>query len=287
MVHIHSQLCKPTMNPSMKNMNRSNLVHKAAISINNTAVTLLSKGFIRESMTTLKDSLHLMKMASQSREKYRLDHEEEEAYMAAIHHAQQCSSVMMMNMSDTASRGLHGSPDEVIVYLIIVKPIDSQTLAHELVEKKNGDFFHQVPMPIFIDPTDGLEDEDSTFDFESAIILYNYGLSHSLLANRSKDNQTIQNSLRQSSLRVFELAETIIDEMFDNCHDDSLIETCIQETLMFRILLTRSLIQSNLDLNQPAPADVHRNVLKQLLALVEQRHRFCPSANELRIAPTA
>lgn len=281
------------MNPPItSNKNHFNIVHKAAISINNTAVALLSKGYVRESMITLKDSLHLMKMASQSREKNpTIDRgdDEQEACTAALHRAQQCSSVMMMGIcnNNSSPMGVIGDSDALLFVMSAVRPVDSQTLPHELVEKKNSDFFQQVHMPVFIDPVEGLEDDDSTYDFESAMILYNYGLSHSLLANASHENQSIQLSLRQSSFRVFELAETIVDEMFDNCQDDGCVETCVQETLMFRILLTRSLIQISMDLNQSVSANTHEKVLSELLALVEQRHRFCPAANELRIAPTA
>jgi hypothetical protein len=42
-----------------------NLARKAAVSLNNSAVALISRGFLREAMETLKDLVTIMKLASE------------------------------------------------------------------------------------------------------------------------------------------------------------------------------------------------------------------------------
>jgi hypothetical protein len=250
---------------------RFNPVHKAAVSLNNTAVALLSKGFFREAMVTLKDSLHLMKMASQLEEKNLLSPEEEEMYLTSLHNAQRHSSVMMMSESNSA----------------MIKSVSSQTLAYALFETSD-DFFRQVPMPIFIEM---MQDDDTDmsagFDFECATILYNYGLSHSLLANASADNESTQFSLRHSALRCFQLAETILVKIDEQCDDDDMEYFEIQETMLLGALLMRSLVQVNDELNRAPSANAYRQALQKSLAFVQQQHRLCPVAHDHHAAPAA
>lgn len=84
---------------------------------------------------------------------------------AGLHRAQHYLSVIMRFIDEAGKRNAS------------VKPLWSQTIVHAIVEDE--DFSSKVPMPIVIEPREDHELEE-TFDFECALMLYNYGLSLSV-----------------------------------------------------------------------------------------------------------
>jgi hypothetical protein len=216
-------------------------------------------------------------MASQLEEKNRLSPAEEEMYLTALHRAQKHSSIVMMMSSSESNSAT-------------IKSVSSQTLAYALFEP-NDDFFRQVPMPIFIET---IQDDDRNMivelDLKCAIVLYNYGLSHSLLASASADNESTLFSLRHSALRCFQLAEAVFVKINEQRNDDEDKDSeyfDVQETMLLGLLLMRSLVQVNVELDRAPSADAYRQALNKSLAFVQQQHRLCPVAHDLHGAPAA
>lgn len=238
----------------------------AAVSINNIAVTLLSKGFAQEAMEILTNAVKLMKFVSGSPSTENEAVKNDIDWIKDLRQAQIYSSASMRSDRPTLHKRIN--------------PIWSQKPAHSLLH--NNDFFERIPIPIYIEQIT-MEDgnEMAILFFECAIILYNLGLSHSLLAEDSGIG-SVQCAVRESSLRIMEIAETVLANMYEHCHSSS---DYIQETILFNMLLMRGLIQNKLELNQPSGE--HCKVLSDLLTYLRHQQRLYPEANELKVASAA
>jgi hypothetical protein len=161
-----------------------------------------------------------------------------------------------------------------------IKPIWSQAHAYSCLQ--SSEFFDQVPMAIYIEQITMEEgNEKAVLFFECAIVLYNLGLSHSLLAEES-EGFSFQNAIRESSLHVLELAETVLANMYEHCLSSS---NYIHETILFNMLLMRGLIQNKQQLNRASCE--HCKVLSDLLSYLRQQRQLYPEANELSVASAA
>jgi hypothetical protein len=178
----------------------------------------------------------------------------------------------------------------------VVKPISSQT-HHAYTLLQDGVLSHHIPMPIIIDKTssvrDGEEEEkESTFDFECATILYNYGLLYSISSTiattTSRSSEINAMTARQSALRIQELASTVLSRIDERYHSQQQQSSCypMQERVLLGLLLTHGLIDSYKAMNRTPPKEYYM-ALSQLKDYLQQQHQFYPAAHELRIAPVA
>lgn len=251
--------------------------------MNNNAVALLSRGFVREAVDTIKDSIKLLKIASETRCKARDQHRgssieqlqnEEKILLAALQRAQQ-RMVTVTTAKDDSRRSSSNCQ-----FAASVRPLSNQSPPFALLN--NDLLFRHGPMPIIIDQLPKEEDEDDAFDLECAIVLYNYGVSHSLLAEWAiAVNHTPilcqVSCLRVSALCFFELSHSLLTQ---------LVKESLQfPAMLLGILLTRSLIQSCLDLGRSP--DKYRKEQDRLLVLVRCQHRLYHAATELKAAPAA
>jgi hypothetical protein len=261
-----------------KTMYRFDHFCKAAVSLNNNAVALLSRGFVREAMDTIKDAIKLLNIASEARCKTR-DCEypgfsverlqnEENIRLVALQRAQQRMATA------TAKDANHCQ------FVAHVYPLSNQIAPFALLQ--NDKFFQHGSMPIIIDQQPNEEDEDDAFDLECAIVLYNYGVSHSLLADWAIAVNYIPmvcqvQCLRVSALCFFELSHSLFTQLVK--------ETLQLPAMLLGMLLTRSLIPNCLELGRSP--DKYRKEQERLLVLVRHQHRLFPAATELRAAPAA
>jgi hypothetical protein len=252
---------------------------KAAVSLNNNAVALLSKGFVREAMDTIKDAIKLLNIASEARCKSR-DCEypgfsierlqnEENILLAALQRSQQRMATFTAKDANNHSQ-----------FVAHVYPLSNQIAPFALLQ--NDTFFRHGSMPIIIDQQPKEEDEDDAFDLECAIVLYNYGVSHSLMADwvLAMNYTPILCQvpcLRTSALCFFELSHSLFTQLVK--------ETLQLPAMLLGMLLTRSLIPSCLELGRSP--DKYRKEQERLLVLVRHQHRLFPAATELRAAPAA
>lgn len=161
-----------------------------------------------------------------------------------------------------------------------VFPLSNQTSPFVLLQ--NNELFRHGPMPIIIDQLPSEQDEEDAFDFECAIVLYNYGVSHGLLAewaialNYSPIVHQTQ-CLRASAMCFFELSHSLLTQIVK--------ESFHEPAMLLGMLLTRSLIQTSLDLGRSA--EKYRKEQDRLLVLVRHQHRLFPATAELCVAPAA
>jgi hypothetical protein len=239
-------------------------VRKAAISLNNSAVTLIMNGFPREGAATLKDAVHLLRIIShaQLQTRSQLTIGEANLVQAALHRAQHYVSETTIYINKSGEN--HA----------LVKPLWSQSIVYSIVVHK--DFSSEVPMPVVIEPRADHE-SDETFDFECAFILYNYGISLIVKAKNSRVG-LMQATMHQNALCIFELAETILAK-----HDALNIG---EEKLLLGVLLMRSLIQIYSELSRSPPKE-YIEMLDWMLTSIQLHYQLFPEASELRVAPAA
>jgi hypothetical protein len=204
-------------------MHRFNHCRKTAIALNNLAVVMLSRGWLNRARDTLQDSIQFMKLASDAREVNTT------GYVSSVYECQEAETLSIIAIHSAQERLSNGSDDDHDhdndnnrTSKYIVKPLSNQTFAYTLL--KNDDFFGLVPMPMFIDEM-ALDNKNDAFEFERSVILYNDGLSRTLLADDSEANMNnttsvqLQSSLlqQQSALEEFELAKSLLCKIHYGC----------------------------------------------------------------------
>jgi hypothetical protein len=243
---------------------------KASVSLNNSAVALLSKGLICEAMDTIKDAIKLLNVAS----------------CINVHNIG-CSPERMQRVEAFLDSSLHlalkrmslpAAADSKGQIVHLVKPLSNAAMAYTIF--KDTSLLPFDPMPIFIDliPVEEEGSEDDAFDIECAILLYNFGLAHRLLATTmtaTSESARIRNSLKQSSFCFLEMARTLLSK----------IDEFNQQAVFLHVLLTRALIQSCLDLGRSP--DEYRRVFTRLYAIARGKHEFFPLQYESRGAAAA
>lgn len=244
-------------------------VHKAAISLNNSGVNLIANGYPREGTATLKDAVHLLRMVSQvqAQSRSQLTIEEKGIMQAALHRTQ-CFTAA----TTTCTRG----KDD---HRSLVKPLWSQAIFNELVQNKN--FSSNIHLPIVIEPRD--YKLENTFDFDCAVMLYNYGLSMSVKAKYYCSKQ-VQAPLQENALRIYELAETILAKLDgQNCDQFTKLG---EEKMILGVLLMQSIIKIYSELSRTPPVEYYET-LNEILASIRLQYQLCPEANKFRSAPAA
>lgn len=150
-------------------------------------------------------------------------------------------------------------------------------------------------MPSFLSSSIQYQQNKMTMAHSNVIVLYNYGLSHNVLAAVNAapqqpheegepaatsirvSNSLIQTSMRMSAARILELSERLLSKIITECIFQP------SSTILLGMLLMRSLIRVFVDLDRPASK--YRTTLSRLVAMVQLQHRLFPAADEQCVAP--
>lgn len=249
---------------------------KAAIAINNNAVSLLGRGYFREALVTFKDSVQLMRSASLNVEG-QAHHPAAEAISA-----EDLRSVLdrtwkrAAQCKDTACHAaLEDGPD--------LQVVSSQHIPHTISPALTS-YTHgcasYVAFPMTIDPIDFEDFDDNDVDFHSGAILYNYGIAHECLAEGSVHNgdDSLKKLLQGKTYCIFQMANALLSELSRKV-GEATATSFPTKLLLLRILLTHALIQASAQLDLPLEYEEHSTNLQRLLYMMAFQESAIPMAD--------
>jgi hypothetical protein len=249
--------------------------YRAALVLNNQAVSLLTHGLFLESMQTWKDAMRLMDhvtraravalnmdtivpVSSSSSDGSLTDVE----IRQSLDRAQRFCTAMMMASSSTNTTATNPQPSSHAQQLYHIHPAWSRyssiTQTYELLEQSPRELFSPLYIDEFNTSSFG-QPETVNFDMHFMILLYNYGVAHhayaaylhhqvtsssssSAITRMETDNpQQSNNATRhyRIAMKVFQLAQQLVTKM-DYCMLHRYAD--LTELPLLRVLLARSMV---------------------------------------------
>lgn len=226
--------------------------YRAAIALNNMGVSLLERACYRQAMETLQDGIHVMK------EVFRPDRS-----------AAGSSSEVDFKLHQAAQRV--ASPVRMCTPWLNVS---LQTLSFDLSLSPVLNYLRESPsttcfLPIRIDlpPECGFGDfRLHEPDFESAIILYNFGVANLLLSKVASG--TVSEKLRGNAMSILNLASSVLSKRSSLC-DDTLEEASL---LQLGLMVFHTIIQVLVDAGDDLEASIVYERYDRLRDAVEALH---------------
>jgi hypothetical protein len=216
--------------------------YECAVALNNMGVSLLEKGAPRQAIATLNDAIIVMKGIS-------------------------CSGEGTANEVDTMlAKAAHRlSVPEQLYSACTVRVISQCDGNLELIQSLLLSS-SATDCPLYID-TFLFDPEDGRVDFESAMILYNFGVAHECLSKIAK-NAGAGPTLRENALQLFHLAHTVLANQIFSSNELSL-----HGRLSFvSALVLRSFGSILADQGRNFEAAQTHEHLKQLVAIMIQKN---------------
>jgi hypothetical protein len=252
--------------------------HKAAISLNNTAVALLSRGYCIEALDTFKDAVKLMRCAT----------------LGEDNQGNEISDNNVLLLLDQANkrRAACGKPchNHSMANWPLLQVITTQhnpAQVYEVLTTSALDPNFQVAFPMTIDPvgTSGMDD----VALEAGVVLYNYAIAHECLAASSvdatvsgQDHPTLFAVMARSrSHRLLQLAMAVLAKADGEANSNS-------QFLLVRMAIVHCLIHAAILLNLDHHEFNHYcHSMLCLLQAVDAQRRLLPHNAGLSVASAA
>jgi hypothetical protein len=240
--------------------------HKAAIALNNNAVTLLVRGCHHEALATFKDSMKLIKSASRDRTDP-VSHSTAEDIRLALHQARKRTTRCKNTTGPNAStNGL---------MLQVVSSQCNTASIYAALSSSRGDTLN-VAYPLTIDPIDFEDSDDDDIDFQSCVILFNYGIAYNCLAVTSDDS--VKTLLQEKSYHMFYMTSVVLSKLYQNVQADALTYAA-SRLLLLKTFLTHSLIQASIKLDSQFEYEEHCKTMEGLLRVMGVQQLILPLAD--------
>jgi hypothetical protein len=255
--------------------------HKAAIALNNAAVSLLARGLYQDAAVTLEDAVVLMGSAV-------VQAESPQATFASVTGQEIKGALDRVSLrtalyNDSAAAA-HSRLDSPGMYRPKLQVISSQlnpTRVYETLTSCTDAASVKVSFPITIEP---IEFERCTVDemnFESGIILYNYGIAYDCLASACleaathRDDLALHSRLQNKAYHYYQCAGMVLHKIDQDVYENAPI-AMTSPLLLLRTVMTHNLLNVAIQLNlQPEYAEFSYAMMI-LLHFVEAQHAFLP-----------
>jgi hypothetical protein len=229
--------------------------HRAAISLNNTGVTLLQRRCHRQGIATLRDAVVAMSSASR-----RILDQQEECPNDGVHSSTEtpCMNVMVQQAAKRLAKP-EPSVDRNTVSQYALQVLSGCENPSGLQEYPHHNLFTSTPTPTSTTPSptapstgfnnnrafllriEALNYEASTehnFDHQASIILQNFGVANRVMASLTNDLRS-KHDIHVVAMRVFTSSYSMLT---NNCESDDTME----ETELEHFFLTATSILQNL-----------------------------------------
>jgi hypothetical protein len=235
--------------------------HKAAIALNNTAVSLLARGRYSGSLATFKDAIKFMgNVTAPAEVRSAAEEITGEEIRLALYHAGKRTS--LGGISNSAGELKNGP-----VLKIVSSQCNTASIYAALTSCTHSTSRH-VAFPMTIDLIDfeGCEDEDS--DFHSGVILYNYGIASECLASTTTpSNNASVREIHVNAHRIFKMASALLTELYQNDWDNTPTYFA-SKLLLLKTFLTHGLIQTSIKLDLQSEYEEHCKTMDGLLRVM-------------------
>ena len=133
-----------------------------------------------------------------------------------------------------------------------------------------------VKFPVTIDPIDFEDCDEDDVDFQSGVILYNFGIAYDCLAATAEHNPgaSFKKLLQVKSYRIFQMTRSLLSKLSQNDGDDTPNFCTMTKHLLLKTLLTHNLIQASIQLDLQFESQEHRETMKDLLLFMEDQQRM-------------
>ena len=220
---------------------------RAAISLNNTAVTLMERGCVRQGLDTLQDAIFAMKESFHSLEEAELGRQTAASAFAPSSDERKCRTGQRLRrathrMANPEPFSLGGAQIHSLSFDVGLTPV---LTCLQRSPSLSGFFPIRIDLPMEWFTSTILSDPD----FESAIILYNFGIANLLLA-KAAPPCPYAGKCRATAVNVFQLASGILSARTQSC-DDGMEEA---DLLQLALLVFHSTIQALVEAGNDAEA---------------------------------
>jgi hypothetical protein len=247
---------------------------KAAISLNNAAVSLLVRGFAREAAETFEDAIRLIFVARKE----------------AIVPSTEC--VWRESIQETLNRSHRRSalaskmvvPNDTSLWPVL-QVISSQcnpARVYDTLTACNDTASLRVSFPMTIDLIDCDSCSQDDVNFEAGIILHNYGVAHDCAVASSlvctMDDVYLRETIQVEAYRIYLWAYSTIATVDQNqCTRCKSSSCCItSRLLLLQTALLHNMIHSSIMLNLQAENHVYCASMANLLHTVERQRAAMP-----------
>jgi hypothetical protein len=248
---------------------------KAAISLNNAAVSLLVRGYAREAAETFEDAIRLI-FASRK----------EEVTMASTECAWGESIQQALNRahrrSALASKSVVPNDTSQWPVLQVISSQSNPARVYDTLTACRDTASLRVSFPMTIDPIDCDSYSQDDVNFEAGIALYNYGVAHdcaiasSVVANL--DDAYLRETIQAEAYRIYQWAYSTIATVDQNqctrCKSSSCCTT--SRLLLLQTALFHNMIHASILLNLQAEYHVYCGSMANLLHTVERKQAAMP-----------
>jgi hypothetical protein len=277
---------------------RRNSSHKAAISLNNTAVSLLVRGRCSEALETFEDAVKVLDVASLQDS---FPHSEtsqlwSEQVRLTLERASKRSALcctippLCQNEASTtaATTNERGLPT-----LKVISSLCNPARIYETLTSCVDTASLHVAFPMTIDPVDIESCTSEHVSFEIGVVLHNYGVAYDCVAAKlalpplllSPNDVNFCSMVQAKAFHLFQWSSALLAKVDLESHH--VMPACLaSQLLLLRTVLTHNLINDSIVLNLDFEYREYCMIMQSLLQLVEAQHLLLP-INDHHIAGAA
>lgn len=274
--------------------------HKAAIAMNNMAVSMLDRGLVREALATLEDAVILIGNASVQAElsssslvllcegssSVAISITEEDIRLALDRTSRRATVYDKNHSTSTNATGLgvsvqsHPHP-----HLKVISSQSNPTRVYEALTSSVDCHSVKASFPMKIDPIDN---ERCTVDdvfFEASTVMYNYGVALDCMTDIPHDGGSVffdtttaymQHAMfRRRAHHFYHSARALLYKI----DQDNFLYAPIalaSQMLLLRTVLTHNMLNASIQLHLTEEYEEYRLAMAALLYYVEFQHSFLP-----------
>jgi len=211
--------------------------YRAAIALNNVAVDLLEKQCDMQALETFQDALALMKILTSKKNSEDLSH------VSAVEQK-------VRKASERVSKPTRLKRNRPGMTFTVLSDDDDCRAAMDGIsygESPSGktaahpSATHALLIRIEVYGTEGISPSQRDADLDSAIILQNFGLSY-LSASSAAISRAVRHILRQSAVRLLQLAQTIVANRASDSSDEG--NDVVEKLFIVSLVSTKSMSQA-------------------------------------------
>jgi hypothetical protein len=282
----------------MSHPNRRSSSHKAAISLNNAAVSLLVRGRCSEALETFEDAVKVLDVAS-LQDSY--PHSEtsqlwSEQVRLTLERASKrtalCSTIPPLCQNEASTTATTATERGLPTLKVISSQCNPARIYETLTSCVDTASLH-VAFPMTIDPVDLETCTSEHVSFEIGVVLHNYGVAYDCVAAKlavpqsllSPEDVNFRSMVQAKAFHLFQWSSALLAKLDLESHH--IMPACLaSQLLLLRTVLTHNLINDSIVLNLDFEYREYCLIMQSLLQLVEAQHLLLP-INDHHIAAAA
>jgi hypothetical protein len=259
--------------------------HKAAIALNNTAVSLLVRGYSRYALEIFNDAMRFMRMVTVHNEEQQQP--DGSTTTSGIEGSSEEVRLALDRASKRSARCSSSCRSRDVPLLQVVSTHCNSSSIYEGLTSCAQCVSFPVAFPMTIDPVDYEASAGDDVGLHAAVVLYNYGIAHDCLAATvwptdksptlpSTDGTRLQHTIQNKALRIYQLTMAVLSKV--HAEDDSPSYVGSQ-SLLLQAFLTHNLMQVSIKLNLQFEYHEYCAAMERLVQLLDIQQLLLPVAN--------